>query len=116
MAKIDIDLDISQATLDSLRKLRRKLYSIPEAELSAMGLEDQVKYGDNLHQVGLAILKLEAAKLKGVNDAFKEKEQDLKVAAADLEKQLADLNDAVEMIRVASEGLGMVANVIELMA
>jgi hypothetical protein len=116
MAKIDIDLDISQASLDSLRRLRRRLYSIPEAELSAMGLEDQVKYGDNLHQVGLAILKLETAKLKGVNNAFKEKEQDLKVAAAGLEKQLAELNDAVEMIRAASEGLNLVTNIIKLLA
>ncbi len=113
MAKID--KDTNQATLDSLRSLRRKLYGIPEAELSVMSLEDQVKYGDSLHQTGLAILKLEAAKLKGVNEAFKEKEQDLKEAAAALEKQSAALKDAVKVIRAVSEGLNLVTTIIKLM-
>ena len=112
MAKID--KDANKATLASLRSLRRKLYSIPEAELSDMSPEDQVKYGDSLHQIGLAILKLEKAKLKGVNDAFKEKEQDLKEAAADLEQQLATLEDAVEIIEAVSEGLKVVTTVVKL--
>ncbi len=113
MAKIDADAN--QATLGSLRNFRRKLYSIPESELNAMSLEDQVKYGDSLHQNGLAILKLEAAKLKGVNDAFKEKEQELKIAAASLEQDTAALADAVKMIRVASEGLTLVTNIVKLL-
>jgi len=112
MAKVDIDTN--QATLESLRSLRRKLYRIPKAKLEAMSPEDQEKYADHLHRVGLAILKLEAAMLKDVNDAFKEKEQDLKEAAAALEKQLAALNDAVQVVRVMSEGLNFVANVIAL--
>lgn len=110
-----IDTDANQATLDSLRKVRRKLYSIAESELNAMSLEDQVKYGDSLHQNGLAILKLEAAKLKGVNDAFKEKEQELKIAAAGLEKDTAALTDAVKMVRVASEILILVTNIVKLL-
>ena len=110
-----VDADTNQATLDSLRNVRRKLYSIPESELNAMSLEDQVKYGDSLHQNGLAILKLEAAKLKGVNDAFKEKEQELKTAAASLEKDTAALADAVKVIRVASEGLTLVTNIVKLL-
>ncbi len=110
-----IDTDSTQSTLDSLRKVRRTLYSIPESDLNAMSLEDQVKYGDSLHQNGLAILKLEAAKLKGVNDAFKEKEQELKIAAAGLEKDTAALADAVKVIRVASEGLTLVTNIIKLL-
>jgi hypothetical protein len=81
-----------------------------------MGLEDQIKYGDSLHQTGLAILRLEAAKLKGVNDQFKKKEEALKNAAASLESDLASLEDAVRLIRVASEGLTLVTNVIELLA
>jgi adenine C2-methylase RlmN of 23S rRNA A2503 and tRNA A37 len=110
-----VDMDTNQATLDSLRSLRRKLYRIPKAKLEAMSTEDQEKYAGNLHRIGLAILKLEAAMLKGVNDAFKEKEQDLKKAAAALEKQLAALEDAVQVVRVMSEGLDFVANVIALM-
>lgn len=111
-----IDANANQATLDSLRNVRRKLYSIPESELNAMSLEDQVKYGDSLHQNGLAILKLEAAKLKGVNDAFKDKEQELKMAAASLEKDAVALTDAVKVIRVASEGLTLVTNIVRLIA
>lgn len=113
MAKIDVKAN--QATLDSLRKVRRKLYSIPESELNAMGLEDQVKYGDSLHQNGLAILKLEAAKLKDVNDAFKEKEQELKTAAASLEKDVAELTDALEVVRVVSEGITLVTDTVKLL-
>jgi hypothetical protein len=113
MAKIDVNAN--QATLDSLRKVRRKLYSIPESELNAMGLEDQVKYGDSLHQNGLAILKLEAAKLKDVNDAFKEKEQELKAAAASLEKDVAELTDALEVVRVVSEGITLVTDTVKLL-
>ena len=111
-----VDKDTNQATLESLRKVRRKLYSIPEAELDAMSPEDQVKYGDSLHQNGLAVLKLEAAKLKDVNDAFKEKEQELKVTAASVEQNIAALDDAVEVVRAASEGLALVTNIIKLLA
>lgn len=109
-------MDTNQATLKYLRSLRRKLYSIPKAELEAMSPEDQEKYADNLHHIGLATLKLEKAQLEGVNDAFKEKEQALKEAAAALEKQLAALEDAVQVIRVMSEGLNLVANVIALLS
>lgn len=110
-----VDANLNQETLDSLRATRRKLYAIPESELSAMSLDDQVKYGDSLHKNGLAILKLEAARLKGVNDQFKEKEEDLKDAAAKLESDTAALTDAVKVVRVASEGIGLVTNIIKLL-
>ena len=110
-----VDPDINQATLDSLRNVRRKLYGVPETELSAMSLDDQVKYGANLHQIGLAILKLEAAKLKGVNDAFKAEEAKLKEAVAAIETDSAALKDAVKMIRAISEGLSVVTKLISLL-
>ena len=110
-----VDKEKNQATLDSLRVVRRKLFSIPESELSGMSLEDQVKYGDSLHQNGLAILNLETAKLKGVNDQFKEKEEELKKAAAALESDLASLTDAVNLVRISSEGLTLVTNIIKLL-
>lgn len=113
---ITVDQAKNQATLDSLRVVRRKLFSIPESELSAMSLEDQVKYGDSLHKNGLAILNLEAAKLKGVNKKFKEKEEKLKQAAAALESDLASLTDAIKLVRISSEGLTLVANIIKLLA
>lgn len=110
-----VDANLNQETLDSLRANRRKLYGIPESELSAMSLDDQVKYGDSLHQNGLAILKLEAARLKGVNDQFKEKEEDLKNAAAKLESDTAALTGTVTVIRVVSEGISLVTNIIKLL-
>lgn len=112
----DVDQEKTQATLDSLRLTRRKLYSIPESELGAMSLQDQVNYGDNLLNTNLAILKLETAMLKGVNEEFKAREDDLKSAAASLESDLAELSDSVQMIRCASEGLILVTNIIKLLA
>lgn len=110
-----VDANLNQETLDSLRATRRRLYAIPELDLNAMSLDDQVKYGDTLHQNGLAILELEAAKLKDVNDRFKEKEEELKNAAAKLESDTAELTDAVKIIRVASEGIGLVTNIVKLL-
>jgi len=110
-----VNTDLHKKTLDSLRAARRKLYAIPESVLDAMSPDDQVKYGDTLHQYGLAILDLEAAELKGVNDQFKEKEEELKNEAAKLESDTAELNDAVKIIRVASEGIGLVTNIVKLL-
>jgi hypothetical protein len=111
-----VDENLARDTLDSLRNVRRKLFSIPESELSAMGLEDQTAYGDNLHQNSLAIMKLEKAKLQGVNKEFKEKETELKSAAGSLEADTAQLEDAVKMVRVASDGIKLVTNIIKLLA
>lgn len=106
----------NQETLDSLREVRRKLYRIPEDELDAMSLVDQTKYGDSLHKVGLAILRLETAEVKVVNEIFKEKEESLNSAAVQLERDLASLEDAVSLIQITSEGLTVVTNVIKLLA
>ncbi len=111
-----VDINKNRDTLDSLRIIRRNLFSIPESELSAMSLEDQVKFGDSLHQMGLAILNLETAKLKGVNDQFKKKEDELEKAASALENDLASLNDAVELVRLAADGLRLVTNIVKLVA
>ncbi len=113
MAKVDHDLNTD--SLDALREIRRELFSIPESSLSAMSLDDQVAYGDTLHQVSLAILHLEAAKLKGVNDAFKARERELRDAASDLEHDLSELDTAVRVVRAASEGVKLVTNVVELL-
>ena len=110
-----IDVDTNQATIGSLRSVRRELYSIPEPELDAMSQEDQVKYGDSLHKCGLAILKLEAAQLKLINDEFKAKEQELNKAAADMENDLAGLTDATKVIGVVSEGITLVTNIVKLL-
>lgn len=114
MAKVDPNLN--QQTLDSLRATRGKLYAIPESELSAMSLDDQLKYGDSLHQNGMNILRLEAIWLKAVNDQFKEKEEDLKNAATKLESDTAELTETVKIVRVASQGIGLITNIIKLLS
>lgn len=110
-----IDPLTNQDTLDSLRTIRRRLYAVPETELGAMSLDDQVKYGASLHQTGLAILKLETAKLTSVNDAFKAQETSLQQSAAQLVTDAAALTESVKMIRVISEGLSLVSNVVSLL-
>ncbi len=110
-----IDADINKSTIDSLRNVQLKLFSISESELDAMGQEKQVEYGDRIHQNDLAILKLEAAKLKQVNDEFKNREQELKKAAGDIEKDLAQLTDAVKIVKVVSEGMSLVTDIIKLL-
>ena len=103
-----------QDTLDSLRRTRRTLYAIPESELSAMGLDDQVAYGNSLSQITLAILKLEMLKLKKVNEAFKAEEQNLRTAAQQLEADLAELEFITDVIRLASESIGLVTKIVNL--
>lgn len=103
-----------QDSLDSLRRTRRTLYAIPEAELSAMGLDDQVKYGNTLSQVTLDILIMETLKLKKVNDAFKAEEQNLRTATQQLETDLSKLEFVTDMVRLASEGIGLVTKIVNL--
>ena len=111
-----INKKTNQASLDNLRKLRRKLYALPEVELSALSLDDQVAYGDNLHKIGVAILKLEIAELKGVSAAFKRKESSLKAAIVKLEKDTASLSEAVKTIRVLSRGLTLITDIVSLLS
>ena len=102
------------STLDSLRIVRRKLYSIPESELAALSLEDQEKFGNSLHRTSLAILELEAAKLKGVNDAFKGREEELKEAAEQLEQETVEMTNVVSVIRFVSKPLELIIDIIGL--
>ena len=110
-----VDAGINQQLLDSLREVRKKLYSISESELNSMSLEDQIKYGDSLRQTGRAILKLEAAKLKEVNNQFKARELELKNATVKLEKDINELKNWVEVVRVASKALNLIGEIINLL-
>jgi hypothetical protein len=49
-----------------------------------------------------------------VNDAFKEKEKELKTAAGSLEKDTTEPADAVKVVRVANEGLILATNIVRL--
>lgn len=104
----------NQDTLDSLRRIRRLLYSIPESELSAMSLEDQILYGESLYDTTIAISKLEITKLREVNDAFKAEEKNLMASTLKLETDLSDLKFITDFVRVASKALSAISKIIEL--
>lgn len=108
--------EVDQSSLDALRAMRGQLYAIPGSVVGAMSLDDQIKYGDSLQRIGTAILRLEAARLKGVNDAFLAREPELKEATASLESDVASLNDSVKVIRTISDGLTLVGNIVALLA
>jgi hypothetical protein len=103
-----------QDTLDTLRRIRKQLFSIPEAELSALSLEDQIRYGDSLFQTTSAISKLELLKLKNINAKFKAEEQNLNSAAAKLETDLNSLTFITEVVRAVSAGIGLITKIIAL--
>jgi len=71
----------------------------------------QEEWASNLQRVSLAITKLEAAKLKALSDEFKKREPELRKAASKLEADLSQLQDAVQIIRVASKGLKVIAEI-----
>jgi hypothetical protein len=105
----------TQAALEALRAIRRQLYAIPVKEVSAMKQEDQVAYADALHRNGLAILKLENARLKGANDAFRANEKPLTTAAARLAKKAASVTDTIKLIRCVQKGLDPVTTLVKLL-
>ncbi len=77
-----------------------------------MKQDDRDNYNDCLSQTESAILKLETAKLKGVNDLFKKKEEELKNSAEKLQRDTETLNDAITIIKTISDGIGLITNVV----
>jgi outer membrane biosynthesis protein TonB len=75
----------------------------------------QEEWANNLQRVSVAITKLEAAKLKVLSNEFKSREPELRKAAIKLEADLSQLQDAVQIIRVASKGLKLITNVVQLL-
>jgi hypothetical protein len=111
-----IDGNTNQKTIESISNVHRKLSSIPDQELDAMEEEDQIKHADSLHNADMVVLELETAQLKEVNDAFKNKEQELKEAALSLENDLSELTEATQIINVVSKGLVLVTDIVKLLA
>ncbi len=109
MSNDKIDLD---ATLKSLRLIRRKLRGISDDELDKMETASQHNWADSLQKVSSAIIQLETAKLRTLSEKFKKLEPELRKSAHQLEIDLGQLEDAVEVIQVVSEGLTTVTNLI----
>lgn len=108
----NIDLE---ATLKSLKATRRKLRNIDDETLDKMEPASQNEWASNLQKVSVAIIRLETAKLRALSDKFKKREPELREAASQLEADLSHLQDAIQIIRVASEGLKVISNVIRLL-
>lgn len=108
----NIDLE---ATLKSLKATRRKLRNIDDETLDKMEPASQNEWASNLQKVSVAIIRLETAKLRALSDKFKKREPELREAASQLEADLSQLQDAIQIIRVASEGLKVISNVIRLL-
>lgn len=112
----NVNMQLNQETLDSLREIRKTLYKISNDDIAAMSLDDQIIYGRNLQDVGVAIWNLEAAKLKEVNDQFKSNEQALHDSTLNLESSLVEIKSAVQVIRTVSKILQIITGVIVLLA
>jgi len=112
MNEVNIDLD---ATLKPLKATRRKLRNIDDEELDKMEPASQNDWAKSLHTVSVAITRLETAKLRVLSEKFTKREPELREAAGLLEADLSQLQDAIQIIQVASEGLKVITNIIKLL-
>jgi hypothetical protein len=80
-----------------------------------MSPADQIKYGDNLQQLGTAILKLETSQLQQVNQAFVQQAPALQAASTKLQHDTSGLSDSVKVIQTVNSGLGLITNIVGLL-
>ena len=104
-----------QASLDSLRNTRTALYQIPEAVTSRMSLQDQTKYGDNLHRVSLLIMRLESTTTSTINSAFTQQESQFRSIVEKMESTMESDMTTLYMIRTVNNALRIADNIIELL-
>ena len=112
MNEVNIDLD---TTIKPLKATRRKLRNIDDEKLDKMEPASQNEWATSLHMVSVAITRLETAKLKTLSEKFKKREPELREASGQLETDLSKLQDAIQIIRVATEGLKVITNIIRLL-
>ena len=104
-----------QSTLAALRAVRNELYAMPGATVASMAPADQIKYGDNLQQLGTNILKLETLQLQQVNQAFVQQAPALQTASTNLQHDVSALSDSVKVIQTVNAGLGLITNIVGLL-
>jgi len=115
MTDNNANLETIETSIDNLRKMRRKLLSIDEETLNGLEPSSQEEWANNLRKITININKLETAKLRTLNQKFKDKKQELKDATEDLKNDLVSLNNAIQVIRVISGGLGLITNIVGLL-
>jgi len=110
----------STGTADILTQLRldmeatvTKLLLIPHAKLSD---EDHEAWSDQIHQHNMAIAKLRNAVLETLSDQFQAELPAIQAATAELVKKLERLQQSVAIIRAVDSVLGVVRQIITLLA
>ena len=100
------------ATISDLEAIKTKLNEIDQNTLIG---GDLLQLADNLNDVGVAILKLNAAKLSDLNAEFKQQAPQLQKAAADLKQDLDGLQSSIDIINTVAAGLGVVTQAVNLL-
>ena len=98
--------------IGNLREMRRKLLAIDEETLNGLDPSTQEQWANDLRTI--TINKLETAKLRTLNQKFRDRQKDLEDATEGLKNDLQELNNAVQIIRVISGGIGFITNIVGL--
>jgi len=97
--------------LHHLQACRRKLKSIDDDELDDLDQAMQGEWARDLHEISVAITRLETARLMALSKEFIEKEPELCAAASRLKEDLQDLDRAAQIICAVSDGLKTITTI-----
>jgi hypothetical protein len=97
--------------LHQLQACRRKLKSVDDDELDALDQDRQEEWAWDLHEISVAITRLETARLMALSEEFIEKEPELCEAASRLKEDLQDLDRAAQIICAVSDGLKTITTI-----
>jgi len=103
-------------SLSTLQEMQTKLRQIPPSELDKMDDAQKGQRGLTLMDIETQILKVEAFQLQQVNDAFEKEEANLQAVVNNVQDELNGLNDAAQLIQVASKGVSTRGNIISTFA
>jgi hypothetical protein len=102
------DLD---TTIAHLEAVELGLIGVDTDELSR---EERNQLADLLHVFTTNVNWLRNADLQNLTNAFKAREPELRSAAGRLEKEVQNLNNAVDMIRTVSTAVETITNIVSL--
>jgi hypothetical protein len=113
----EIGMDKQELIQDALETLD-SASSIVENRLQNSSLDENEKGSISLvlMDLGTQKLKLEAELLRSVNSDFDEKKDELTAATSSLKSSLSDLEDGIGNIKVISDGIGLVTDIVKYFA
>jgi hypothetical protein len=115
-AELDARIDAIEDSIAVLRRAIDTLESMPRERVSALQEAERRARVHAISDAFLAIDDLENAKLQALNAAFEERRPQLHAATRALGQQLDELQDAVAIIGAAAAAVGIVADVISVLA